>query len=60
MKGATAAFFPDFQEGGVVAGGMVAKALKGESLAAVPFYRLVVTKTSIAGETPAAAPAAAP
>jgi len=44
----------------VVAGGMVAKALKGESLAAVPFYRLVVTKTSIAGETPAAAPAAAP
>ena len=34
MKGATAAFFPDFQEGGVVAGGMVAKALKGESLAA--------------------------
>ena len=33
VKGATAAFFPDFQEGGVVAGGMVAKALKGESLA---------------------------
>jgi ABC-type uncharacterized transport system substrate-binding protein len=60
MKGATAAFFPDFQEGGVVAGGMVAKALKGESLAAVQFYRLVVTKTSIPGETPAAAaPAAA-
>jgi len=57
MKGATAAFFPDFQEGGVVAGGMVAKALKGESLASVPFYRLEKTKTSVAGENPAAAPA---
>lgn len=57
MKGATAAFFPDFQEGGVVAGGMVARALKGESLANVPFFKLETTKTSIAGETPAAAPA---
>jgi ABC-type uncharacterized transport system substrate-binding protein len=55
VKGATAAFFPDFQEGGVIAGGMVAKALKGESLAAVPFYKLETTKTSIAGEAPAAA-----
>jgi len=56
MKGATAAFFPDFQEGGVIAGGMVAKALKGESLASVPFYKLEATKTSIAGEAPAPAP----
>jgi ABC-type uncharacterized transport system substrate-binding protein len=55
LKGATAAFFPDFQEGGVVAGGMIAKALKGESLASVPFYKLETTKTSIAGEAPAAA-----
>ena len=54
VKGATAAFFPDFQEGGVVAGGMVAKALKGESLGTVPFYRLESTKTSVAGEAPAA------
>ena len=53
VKGATAAFFPDFQEGGVVAGGMVAKALKGESLATVPFYKLETTKTSVAGENPA-------
>ena len=59
MKGATAAFFPDFQEGGAVAGGMVAKALKGESLASVPFFKLETTKTTIAGETPAAAPAPA-
>lgn len=59
VKGATAAFFPDFQEGGVVAGGMVAKALKGESLATVPFYKLETTKTSVAGENPAAAPAPA-
>jgi putative ABC transport system substrate-binding protein len=59
VKGATAAFFPDFQEGGVVAGGMVAKALKGESLGTVPFYKLQSTKTSIGGETAAAAPAPA-
>jgi ABC-type uncharacterized transport system substrate-binding protein len=58
VKGATAAFFPDFQEGGVVAGGMIAKALKGESLSTVPFYKLEKTKTSIAGEAPAAAAAA--
>ncbi len=55
VKGATAAFFPDFQEGGVVAGGMIAKALRDESLGSVPFYKLETTKTSIAGEAPAAA-----
>ena len=39
-----ASFFPDFQEGGVEAGKMVARVLKGESPAAIPFYRLQTTK----------------
>ena len=60
VKGATAAFFPDFQEGGVVAGGMVAKALKGESLASVPFYKLQTSKTSVAGENPRGGAGASP
>lgn len=54
MKGASAALFPDFQEGGVVAGSMVARALKGESLAGVPFHRLETVKTEEAGQKPAA------
>ena len=40
MKGASAAIFPDFQEGGVAAGHMIAKILKGESPATIPFYKL--------------------
>jgi putative ABC transport system substrate-binding protein len=47
MKGATAALYPDFQEGGVVAGKMIARILKGESPAKIPFYRLVTTKTEV-------------
>ena len=31
MQGAIASFYPDFQEGGVVAGKMIARVLKGES-----------------------------
>jgi ABC-type uncharacterized transport system substrate-binding protein len=54
MKGATAALFPDFQEGGVVAGGMVARALKGESLANVPFHKLESVKTEEAAPATAA------
>ncbi len=54
MKGATAAFFPDFQEGGVVAGQMIARVLKGESPANIPFYRLEKTKTQEAGGAVAA------
>jgi len=48
MKGATAALYPDFQEGGVVAGMMIARILKGESPAKIPFYRLQTTKTQLA------------
>lgn len=44
LQGAVASFFPDFQEGGVEAGKMVARVLKGENPAAIPFYRLETTK----------------
>lgn len=44
LQGAIASFFPDFQEGGVEAGKMVARVLRGESPAAIPFYRLKTTK----------------
>ena len=50
MKGATAALYPDFQEGGAVAGMMIARILRGESPATIPFYRLETTKTQVAGE----------
>ena len=44
MQGAVASFFPDFQEGGVEAGKMVARVLRGESPASIPFYQLKTTK----------------
>lgn len=50
MKGASAAIFPDFQEGGVVAGHMIARILKGESPANIPFYKLETTKEQVAGQ----------
>ena len=50
MKGATAALYPDFQEGSVVAGKMIARILRGESPAKIPFYRLETTKTKLASE----------
>ena len=50
LKGATAALYPDFQEGGVEAGKMIGRILKGESPAKIPFYRLETTKTKLASE----------
>jgi ABC-type uncharacterized transport system substrate-binding protein len=47
MQGAVASFFPDFQEGGVVAGKMIARVLKGESPAGIPFYQLKTTKLAV-------------
>jgi putative ABC transport system substrate-binding protein len=44
MQGAVASFFPDFQEGGVEAGKMLARVLHGESPAKIPFYQLKTTK----------------
>jgi ABC-type uncharacterized transport system substrate-binding protein len=46
LRGATAAVYPDFQEGGVMAGRMIGRVLKGESPGKIPFYRVVTTKTS--------------
>jgi ABC-type uncharacterized transport system substrate-binding protein len=47
LKGAVAAFYPDFQEGGVQAGSMIARILKGESPAGIPFFRLQTTKIKV-------------
>jgi ABC-type uncharacterized transport system substrate-binding protein len=47
LHGAVASFFPDFQEGGVEAGRMIARVLKGESPGKIPFYRLKTTKLAV-------------
>lgn len=47
LKGATAAFYPDFQQGGVEAGKMIGRILKGDSPGAIPFYRLTATKEEL-------------
>jgi putative tryptophan/tyrosine transport system substrate-binding protein len=47
LKGATAALYPDFQEGGVEAGKMIGRVLKGESPGAIPFFRLQTTKEQV-------------
>jgi ABC-type uncharacterized transport system substrate-binding protein len=57
MKGALAAFYPDFQEGGVEAGKMVGRILKGESPAGIPFFRVTTTKLFVNPTTGIAVPA---
>jgi ABC-type uncharacterized transport system substrate-binding protein len=57
MKGATAAIYPDFQEGGTVAGEMVARILKGESPANIPFYRVTTSKVAVNTGTGTTVPA---
>ena len=47
LKGAYAAFYPDFQEGGVEAGKMIGRVLKGESPAAIPFYQLKTSRLAV-------------
>ena len=47
LKGATAALYPDFQEGGVEAGKMIGRILKGESPGTIPFFRLQTTKEQV-------------
>jgi len=47
LKGATAALYPDFQQGGVEAGKMIGRILKGESPEKIPFYRLETAKEEI-------------
>ena len=52
LKGATAAFYPDFQLGGVEAGKMIGRILKGESPEKIPFYRLETTKEQVSKSAP--------
>jgi ABC-type uncharacterized transport system substrate-binding protein len=52
LKGATAAFYPDFQQGGVEAGKMIGRILKGDSPGAIPFYRLTATKEEVGKGAP--------
>ena len=47
MQGAVASFFPDFQQGGVEAGKMIARVLKGESPGKIPFYQLKTTRLAV-------------
>ena len=47
MQGATLSYFPDFQEGGVQAGRMIARVLKGEKPASIPFYRVERTRIAV-------------
>jgi putative ABC transport system substrate-binding protein len=47
LQGATASLFPDFQEGGVEAGKMIARVLKGESPGSIPFYRIETTRLAV-------------
>lgn len=47
MQGAVASIFPDFAEGGAVAGKMIGRILKGEKPAAIPFYRLQTTRIAV-------------
>ncbi|HEX2450580.1 MAG TPA: ABC transporter substrate-binding protein [Gemmatimonadales bacterium] len=44
VQGAVLSFAPDFQEGGVQAGKMIGRIIKGESPAKIPFYRVQATK----------------
>jgi ABC-type uncharacterized transport system substrate-binding protein len=50
IQGAILSFYPDFQEGGVQAGKMIARILKGESPASIPFYRVQTTKLVVNAE----------
>lgn len=47
LQGATASLFPDFQEGGAEAGKMIARVLRGESPASIPFYRVQITRLAV-------------
>ena len=47
LKGATAAIYPDFAEGGVVAGHMIGRIMKGESPGKIPFHKLETTKEQV-------------
>jgi len=46
-KGAIAALYPDFAEGGIEAGHMIGKIIHGTNPATIPFFKETKTKTSI-------------
>jgi ABC-type uncharacterized transport system substrate-binding protein len=50
LQGAVAAVYPDFAEGGVVAGRMIGRVLKGESPGNIPFHRIETVKTDVSTE----------
>ena len=50
LKGATAAIYPDFAEGGIVAGQMIGRVIKGERPGTIPFFKVEKTKTSVSSE----------
>lgn len=61
LKGARAAVYPDFAEGGIVAGHMIGRIMKGESAGRIPFHRLETTKEQVnAPRSQGGAPAARP
>jgi ABC-type uncharacterized transport system substrate-binding protein len=47
LKGAVASLFPEFNEGGVEAGKMIARVLRGESPGSIPFYRVQKVKVAV-------------
>jgi len=58
LHGATAAIYPDFSEGGIVAGHMIGRIMKGESPGRIPFHRVESLKTKVAPGRPNADAAA--
>jgi putative tryptophan/tyrosine transport system substrate-binding protein len=60
LKGARAAIYPDFAEGGVVAGHMIGRIMKGESAGRIPFHRIETTKEQINAPRADASDGAAP
>jgi len=47
VKGAVASIFPEFNEGGVEAGKMIAKVLRGASPGSIPFYQVRKVKLAV-------------
>jgi ABC-type uncharacterized transport system substrate-binding protein len=47
VQGAILSFYPDFQEGGIQAGRMIGRIIKGENPASIPFYRLETTRIMV-------------
>ena len=55
LQGAVASIYPDFAEGGIVAGQMIGRIIKGESPAKIPFHKLETTRTTVSAKNAQAA-----